>query len=177
MMNKIIAKCGGAGTGLLLIRLGVGAVFLAHGISKMQNMPGIVAFFGLMGLPAFVAYMVTIVEVVGGVDMILGFFTRVMGVILSIVMLGAIFYVKIPGEAGFIVSGGYEIDLMLFVASLGIVLAGPGKWAVGKHMCGCNDCIVCGTGGHCGCDCNNCTTCDVSKSVSTPTINKDANLM
>jgi uncharacterized membrane protein YphA (DoxX/SURF4 family) len=172
-MKNIIAKFGGAGTGLLIIRLGVGAVFLAHGISKLQNMQGIVSFFGLLGLSAFWAYVVTIVETVGGVSMILGFFTQVMGVLLAIEMVVAIFLVKM--KVGFIVPGGYEIDLMLFAASLGIALSGPGKWAVGKHMCGCNDCMVCGAG-KCGCDCNNCTTCKVGESAPAP-MNKDTNLM
>lgn len=157
-MKNIMNKFGNPKLGLLIIRLGVGAVFLAHGISKLKNMEGIISFFGLLGLASFWAYVVTIIETVGGVAMIFGFFTRVMGFLLSAEMLVAIWLVK--SKVGFIVPGGYEIDLMLLVSSLGIALSGPGKWALAKSVCGCGECMVCGGGNTCGCNCGTCTNCD-----------------
>jgi uncharacterized membrane protein YphA (DoxX/SURF4 family) len=152
-MKHMFSKCCNPGFGLMLVRIAAGAVFLAHGIAKLQNMEGTIAFFGMLGLASFWAYVVAIVETVGGVALILGFFTGVMGMLLAVTMVVAIFIVKL--KVGFIVPGGYEIDLMLLAASLSVALAGPGKWALGRRMCGCDNCMVCGQSN----TCDNCDTC------------------
>lgn len=152
-MKKMMMKCSRPSFGLMLVRIVTGIVFLAHGISKLQSMEGTVAFFGMLGLASFWAYVVAVLETVGGIAFILGFFTGVMGVILAAEMLIAIFLVKL--KVGFIVPGGYEIDLMLFAATLGIALSGPGKLSLGHRVCGCKDCMVCGQSNHC----DNCNVC------------------
>ncbi len=152
-MKKMMMKCARPGFGLMLVRIAAGAVFLAHGISKLQNMEGTIAFFGMLGLASFWAYIVAVLETVGGIALVLGLFTGVMGMLLAVEMLIAIFLVKL--KVGFIVPGGYEIDVMLFAAALGVAFSGPGKMALGKRVCGCNDCMVCGVSNHC----DNCEVC------------------
>lgn len=116
--------------GLLLIRLGLGVVFLAHGIQKLQGIDGVIGFFGKIGLPAFMAWAVAILETLAGAAMLLGVFTGFAGVVIAIIMIGAIFTAK--KAAPFM--GGWEFDLVLLTSALGVALLGPGKYAV-AHFC------------------------------------------
>lgn len=132
MMEKIKSwNC--KNTGLLVIRLGVGVIFLTHGVSKLTSIDGVIGFFASLGIPAFMAWIVAIVEAAGGLAMILGIFTKMSGILLAITMLVAIVKVKFP-QGGFNAS---EFELMLLLASLGLSLTGPGKFALGKKTCQC----------------------------------------
>ncbi len=110
--------------GMLLVRLGVGGIFLSHGWSKLTNMEGTIAFFGQLGFDPLIAYVVAIAELLGGISMILGIFTRWSGVGLALIMLGALFLVKFKN--GF--SG--EFELLLLLTALGISFSGPGKYSL-----------------------------------------------
>lgn len=114
--------------GILLVRLGVGIVFLVHGIQKIMMLNGTVGFFGALGVPAFLTYVVTAIEVLGGVAMILGLCSRLAGILIAAVMVGAIYLVKF--NAGF--TGGYELDLVLLFSALGITFLGSGKYSLEK---------------------------------------------
>jgi len=128
---RVIEKIKNPSLGLFLIRLALGIVFIAHGWSKFGNMDQTIGFFGSLGLPSVVAYLVAIVELLGGIAMIVGFYTTTFGFLLSIVMVGAIFLVKIGKmDAGLI--GGYELELTLLAASLAVALVGAGKFSVSK---------------------------------------------
>ena len=58
----------------LALRLVTGALFLAHGLTKLLvfTIPGTVGFFESLGLPAIVAYLTIIAEIGGGAALILG---------------------------------------------------------------------------------------------------------
>ncbi len=58
----------------LLLRLALGAMFLAHGLLKVFvfTLPGTVHFFEQIGLPGFFAYVVTVMEIGGGVLLLAG---------------------------------------------------------------------------------------------------------
>lgn len=119
--------------GLLFVRLGVGAVFLAHGIQKLQGIEGVIGFFGKIGLPAFLAWAVALIETIAGAAMILGVFTGFAGLSLAIIMVGAIFTAK--KAAPFM--GGWEFDFTLLMSALGVALLGPGKYAVSCFFAKC----------------------------------------
>lgn len=119
--------------GLLLIRLGLGVVFLAHGVQKLQGIDSVIGFFGKIGLPAFLAWAVAIIETLAGAAMLLGAFTGVAGVSIAIIMLGAIFTAK--KAASFM--GGWEFDLVLLTSALGVALLGPGKYAISCFFAKC----------------------------------------
>lgn len=158
---KIMKKMHCPDTGLLLLRVGVAAIFISHGISKFQNMESTIGFFGMLGLSSVFAYIVAAVELVGGIAVLLGVFARYAGIALSIVMIFAIILVK--SDMGF---NAAEIDIMLLVSSLAIAFGGPGKYSLMRHVCGCG-CKSCHSG---GCDCSKdgvcncgCGTCGTSK--------------
>jgi putative oxidoreductase len=107
--------------GTLLLRVVLGIVFLAHGVSKFQGGIGNTAgWFDSIGIPGFLAYAVGTIELVGGIALILGIGTRVVSLLLGIIMLGAIFTVNL--QAGLL--EGYVLDLVLLVLAAHLVLNG-----------------------------------------------------
>lgn len=114
--------------GIFLLRIGVGALFLVHGVDKLIHMDATFGFFGAIGLPAFLAWVIAIIETLGGLALILGFFTRFAALLLAFVMLGAYFSVK----KSMPFMGGWELDFILFIANLALIAAGPGALALKK---------------------------------------------
>ncbi len=121
-------------TGLFLVRLGIAIIMISAG------------FFGSIGLSAFWVYVIGGIEVLGGVAMLLGVFTRVVGILFAIIMVVAIILVK--SKMGFQAA---QIDIMIFFASLGIAFAGPGTWSLMKKCDCCDKCdSTCKDGSCCG---------------------------
>jgi putative oxidoreductase len=120
--------------GLALLRIILGVVFFAHGYLKFfkMGMDGVVGFFTNLGIPApaLAAWGVTWLEIVGGIALILGIFTPVLGILFAIEMAGVIFFAK--QDAGFFAPKGYEFELTLLVASLALALSGPGAFSLQK---------------------------------------------
>ena len=78
----------GTDAGLLVLRLALAAVFLAHSVYlklAVFTLPGTAAFCESLGLPAFSAYLVFTAEAVGGVLLALGVFTRPTAALLAVV--------------------------------------------------------------------------------------------
>lgn len=101
--------------GLLVARILLGVTFFLHGLAKFQGgISGTAEFFGSIGLPGALAYIVAIIELVGGILIILGLFTKVISLLFIVVMLGAIGTVKL--EAGFL--DGFELELTLIALSI-----------------------------------------------------------
>jgi len=117
----------------LLLRLSLGALFLAHAALKIFvfTPAGTAAFFGSVGLPPALAYVAMIAEVLGGVALILGFWTRIVAVVMTPILLGAIFTVH--GTAGFFFDnahGGWEYPAFWIVALIVQALLGDGAYAL-----------------------------------------------
>jgi uncharacterized membrane protein YphA (DoxX/SURF4 family) len=120
--------------GLLLLRVATGLVFLVHGYLKivmMSDPQGTIAFFASIGLPAFCAYLVAYVELLGGISLIVGYGSKIFSALLAIVMIVALIKVHIP--MGWLAS---ELPITLLGATLGIFFAGAGKYGLGSD-CGC----------------------------------------
>ncbi|MFF3442498.1 DoxX family protein [Streptosporangium sp. NPDC002721] len=117
---------------LLLARIALGVIFLVHGAQKFMNGLGQTAgFFESTGIPlaAVVAPAVAVLEVVGGIALILGAALPVFGVLLALNMLGAIAFVHLAN--GFSVGeGGYEFVLALAAGTLAVAFSGGGALAV-----------------------------------------------
>ena len=105
------------------LRLAIGAIFIAHSIGKFD--PGFVGFLTNNGIPAELQIPIALAELIPGIFLIVGVLTRMSGVMLSIIMLGAIFVIK--GAAALTGKGGVEFDLILLASCLVIITIGPGK--------------------------------------------------
>ncbi len=131
---------GAAGYAPLVVRVLVGVVMAAHGLQKLQGGP---ANFGqgLAGLgvplPELMAYVVTFVELIGGVLLIVGLLSRVAALLLTIDLVVAILLVKVnigllsPSDGSGV---GAELDLALIAGFLVILLAGPGRLSVDNAL-------------------------------------------
>lgn len=116
----------------LILRLVLGISFFVHGLVKFQGgMENTVGWFDSIGLPGFLAYGVALVEVVGGIALILGLFTRIVSFIFVLLMVGAVIKVKLA--AGFLGNGqsaGYELDLAFMAMAVSIAITGSKAYAL-----------------------------------------------
>ena len=120
----------------LAVRIIVGIIMFAHGLQKLTEVvPGnfggqVLAGLGVP-LPVFMGYVVTLVELVGGLLLIVGFLSRLAALLLTIDLVIAILLVKV--NVGFISGSsgtGAELDLALIAGFLVILFAGPGRLSV-----------------------------------------------
>lgn len=120
----------------ILIRLSVGAVFLSEGIQKFINPADVGAGrFEKIGFPnpAFVAQFVGSFEIVCGVLVLLGLFTRLAVIPIIIIMLMAISTTKIPilPDKGFwSMAHEARTDYAMLLGSLFLLIVGAGRWSL-----------------------------------------------
>lgn len=118
--------------GLTALRIVLGVVFIAHGAQKFtQGIPNVAQGFSGMGVPLadVAAPLVAGLELVGGVLLVLGVATRVVGVLLAVDMVVA--GLLAHASSGFYSQdGGFEYVLVLAVASLAVALTGPGRFSL-----------------------------------------------
>jgi putative oxidoreductase len=122
--------------GLAILRVVLGIAMLVHGWGKLSGgVDNVAGFFGgMLGIPApgLMAWVVTIVELVGGILLVVGFLTQIAGTLIALDMLGAILFAYLLRGAAFIENGAitWEKEAVFAAAALCIVLAGPGAWSV-----------------------------------------------
>ena len=118
--------------GLAALRVVVGAVFTAHGAQKLfvWGVDGVAGGFASMGIPlaSIAGPLVGVVELVGGLALVVGLFTRVASAGLAAVMFGALLMVHLP--AGFFLPNGSEFVLVLLAASASLAIMGPGGFSL-----------------------------------------------
>jgi putative oxidoreductase len=108
-------------TGNLILRVTLGVIFLSHGFVKFQGgIENVAGWFESIGLPGFMAYAIAFIEVIGGIALILGLGTKVVSILFSFILLGAI--VKVKFAAGFL--GGYAYDLILLAIAIDLTMNG-----------------------------------------------------
>jgi putative oxidoreductase len=109
--------------GPLPIRVLTGIIFIAHGIPKLVNIPGIQHFFQATGLPPEMAVIIALLEVIGGFALVFGILTRVSAILFIIEMIGSTLTAKL--SKGFV--SGYDFDLLIMAVSISLLLTGPGQ--------------------------------------------------
>jgi len=118
---------------LLLMRVIVGVIFAIHGAQKLFGSfdgPGLTGFVGMMGP---IGYPVAIGEFFGGLGLIAGFLCRFSAASIIVIMIGAISMVH--GKNGFFINHqGFEYNLALIGLLAPVLIAGPGKFAIGRSL-------------------------------------------
>jgi len=114
---------------LSVMRIAVGLLFLEHGTGKLLAFPAGLPFIDKM--PSGLLYFTGTMELVGGVLIVLGLFTRPVAFILSGFMAFAYFMAHFPMSFFPAINMGEAAALYCFVF-LYLAAAGPGPWSIDK---------------------------------------------
>jgi putative oxidoreductase len=134
MTLKFLNKYSDAG--LLLLRLGIGGMFLYHGFPKLiggldtwERLGGAMKYIGVDFMPVLWGFAAALTEIVGGICLILGLFFRPVCILLAGTMaVAAVMHIG-KGDGLKVASHAIE-DGILF---LSLILIGPGKYSAGKR--------------------------------------------
>ena len=118
--------------GITVARLSLGLVLLAHGLAKLfiNGMPGVAAFFASLGYPGWLAWLTMAVEVLCGVMMCVGFFSRQAAIVALPFLVGA---ATVHVGNGWVFSspgGGWEYPVFLVAAALTVACLGDGGYSL-----------------------------------------------
>lgn len=123
-------------TGLLILRLGIGAMMIWHGYPKLlgghatwKGLGASMSAFGMHDFPAFWGFMAAFAEAVGGLLFLLGFLFRPAVLLLMVTMGVAAMHHFNAGDG--LKGASHAIELgVLFLA---MFIIGPGKYSIDKH--------------------------------------------
>lgn len=123
--------------GILVLRLALGIMFMAHGLQMAFGLfggSGVKAFSqmlsGLGFVPAmFWAYIGAYTVLIGGLLVIVGVQTRLAAILLLIFILTAGIRVHL-GKGFFLSNGGFEYTFIIAAICLALILLGPGKFSI-----------------------------------------------
>jgi putative oxidoreductase len=116
-----------------LLRLVLGAIFIAHGFQKLSGgMHDFTHTVGRLGFPApaVFAWAAALSEFLGGICVLVGLFTRWAALAIAVVMAVAVTQVHL--HQGLV--GGYEYPLMLLTVATAIVLTGAGPVSLDRNV-------------------------------------------
>ena len=119
--------------GSLITRIALGGVMVAHGAQKafLNGVAGTQQGFTGMGapLPELSAILVILLELGGGLLIIVGLLTRVVALLNLVSMVGAALLVHLA-NGFFVADGGWELVGLLAMISLALVVGGPGRISI-----------------------------------------------
>ncbi|WP_226366207.1 DoxX family protein [Pseudonocardia sp. ICBG162] len=123
---------------LLLVRVLVGVVLVAHGLQKLSGgVGGVASSFAGMGipLPTVSALFVIVAELGGGLLLLAGAATTVAGLAVVVAMAGAFLFAH-AGLNPFVDSGGWELVGVIAAGGLALAAVGPGRFSVDALVAG-----------------------------------------
>lgn len=127
------------------IRLIVGYGFMEHGLAKLER--GVGSFADILHaigtpFPLPMAWATVVVEIVGGIAILLGAFVTAASIPMTIILLVAILTVHLPNgfssikllsvtaEGVYFGQPGYETDLLYLAGLMALVMGGSGRWSI-----------------------------------------------
>jgi putative oxidoreductase len=125
--------------GLLILRLALGGTMAAHGAQKLFGWWGGPGIQGTAGMCVNLAYRapfamacgLALSELGGGLFLAVGLVTPLGALLVTVVMLNAVYHVH--GAKGFFVgNGGYEFNLLIASAALALAATGPGRFSLDR---------------------------------------------
>lgn len=116
----------------LVLRATLGVMFVSHALLKYAvfTLPGTAKFFESLGLPGPLAYLVFWAELIGGVLILAGVYSRWVAAALIPILLGAAWAHAGNGWVFSAPNGGWEYPVFLAAAAAVQALLGDGKYSV-----------------------------------------------
>jgi putative oxidoreductase len=126
--------------GLLVLRIGLAAIMLIHGAQKVFGQGGLAATqasFAQLGIPypEGSAVLVTVLELVGGLAILVGLLTPLVGLLYAAALAWSIWFVHLP-HGFFTANGGYELSGLIGVVCLTLVIGGAGRLSLDRLIFG-----------------------------------------
>lgn len=115
--------------GLFALRIGVGVIFLIHGIQKFKMwkaQPSAQMTSGMLSLMKFLS----IAETVGAIAILSGFLIQLAAIGLGIIMIGAAHMKMTKWGKKFTGDGGWEFDFILLATCVALIFLGAGAYAI-----------------------------------------------
>lgn len=120
-------------SGLLIARILLGVLFVMAGIGKLGDVQGFAGYMASGGVPAILAWPVILLEIIGGLALIVGFQTRLAALALGLFSLASgVLYHYVPGD---------QMQMTMFLKNialtggyLALAIAGPGDWSLDRVM-------------------------------------------
>lgn len=119
---------------LLVARVTLGIIFMAHGSQKLFGAFGGPGLAGVVHMMGPIGYLVTIGEFFGGLGLLVGFLSRFSAASIIVIMIGAI--AMVHAKNGFFLGAklGYEYNIALIGLLATILIAGPGRYTIGRLL-------------------------------------------
>jgi putative oxidoreductase len=110
----------------IVLRTGLGVMFIAHALLKyfVFTLPGTAKFFQSLGLPGALGYVTFAAELIGGVMLVLGVYTRIVAFALVPFLVGATWAHSGNGWEFTSPKGGWEYPAFLSLAALAVGFLG-----------------------------------------------------
>lgn len=112
--------------GLFILRLAIGVIFIYHSIPKLKDSKGMAK---MIGMPSFAPFVLGLMELLSALGVIFGILIQIAAIILSVVMIGAIFFKIVKWKIPFAAMDktGWEFDLILLAGNIAILFTGGGN--------------------------------------------------
>lgn len=116
----------------LILRITIGIMFLAHGLTKLLvfTPAGTAQFFASLGLPEFLAYLTIVFEIGGGICLVLGILVQIISWLTFLQMIVISFIHSSNGWSFGNAGGGWEYPAFMSLTALSLALIGSGKFTV-----------------------------------------------
>lgn len=142
-MKCICQKSITSNLGLFILRLSLGSVFMYHGYGKLTDIETTTSFFDMVGVPfpLILAWIVGLVELIGGAMIILGIYVKTVAMITAFTMIIALVIVHLGKPWA-----GSELAVLALGSSLALTGTGAGRWRLLKKtecVCGVKSCERC----------------------------------
>ncbi len=119
-------------TAAMFLRMGLGIMWIAHALLKwfVFTIPGFASWLESQGIPAFMAWPVFLLELTGGLMILIGFYGRYFSAVLIPIILVATWTHLSNGWLHTNEGGGWEYPMFLMLASIVHILLGDGRFAM-----------------------------------------------
>lgn len=112
------------------LRLAVGIAFIFHGYPKLtgQSRAQTLQYMKGIGVPGSLVTLAALLEFLGGIGLVVGFLTQIIGILIFLEMIGTTIISKKKLGKKYML--GYELDIVYMAAALSLALLGPGTLSI-----------------------------------------------